>query len=100
MCCGDRLRRIDLFGLPVNLTYEGDFTFNTACGGLASLIVIMILLAQISLEVLDLVINHKMSYQTTYDYFDYGETNTQEWILNTKQETLAGALKVSIPFRA
>ena len=95
----ERLKNVDQFGIPVSMTYKGEFTFNTRCGGCATIFIIMILISQLSLTILDFFLNHNLSQSTSLEYFDHPGNTNEKWSLNTADETLVGALKVAIPFR-
>lgn len=40
----DFLKKIDIFGIPIGLTYKKDFSFKTSFGGMMSIIVIAAIL--------------------------------------------------------
>ena len=40
---GEGIKRVDLYGQPVQLTYKGNLKFQTCCGGCVSLIFIVLM---------------------------------------------------------
>ena len=65
------LKNSDLFGIPVELTYRGETTFNTICGGFLSILMIIGFTIYFALEL------HSEYYEprfltspTTYDSRD------------------------------
>ena len=102
MCkkCWNWLKDFDQFGIPVSLTYKREFTFNTPCGGCATIFIILIFISQVSLAILDFFLNHNLSQSTSYEYWAHpGNTNTT-WTLDTENDTLVGALRVLFPYKA
>ena len=94
------LKDFDQFGIPVSLTYEREFTFNTPCGGCATIFIILILISQVSLAILDFFLNHNLSMSTSYEYWDHPGNTNKTWTLDTENDTLVGALRVAFPYRA
>ena len=45
-----QVRKQDIFGIPVQLTYKGDTTFNTFCGGCISILFVLTFLTVFSLR--------------------------------------------------
>ena len=68
-----------MFGQPVQLTYKGEPTFSTCCGGLVSLLFMLVMTLVVSIQFYKLVKYPEFeSYAPTYDYshqqFDIDKT--------------------------
>ena len=47
----DHIRDIDLFGVPVQLSYRGEKKFRTVCGGCATITLIFVILALLTSKI-------------------------------------------------
>ena len=47
---GELIKSKDLFGVPVQLTYKGQSSFNTLCGGCVSILIIVSLVPYFVVE--------------------------------------------------
>ena len=79
----------------MSLTYKNEFTFNTPCGGCATIFIFMILISQVSLAILDFFLNHNLSQSTSREYWDHPGNTNKTWTLDTENDTLVGALRVA-----
>lgn len=60
------LRNFDVYGKPVTMTYRGKDKFQTTCGGVISLIVLLFILSVFSYKLRDLVLrNHTQVKKNT-----------------------------------
>ena len=53
----DLLKKLDLFGAPIMLTYRGETKFKTACGGCVSIILTLVFLAIFAFEIYHPLVN-------------------------------------------
>ena len=66
---GLAIKSLDLYGQRVQLTYKGNATFMTCCGGLVSLIFMLAMMATFSYQIYDLAQEAEFkSYAPTYEY--------------------------------
>jgi len=78
------VRNQDLFGVPVQLTYKGQKSFNTVCGGLFSLLLLVGFTVAFVLQFRSLYTNP--IWDATPSTYDYSSENI---ILTPKEATLA-----------
>ena len=55
MAFGEYFKKIDIFGVPVSLSYKGEQEFTTRCGGIVTLLIIIFCSSLIMSGVLDLL---------------------------------------------
>ncbi|CDW89479.1 UNKNOWN [Stylonychia lemnae] len=68
--CKRFLRPLDIYGRPVQLTYQGQYEFKTTFGGGVSLIMITLFLLVSVQQVYDLILRKQSSYQQSQMYFN------------------------------
>ena len=71
MGCTDFLKRQDLFGVPVQLTYKGERGFTSAVGGCCSLVFVMTAVALFVVYSLDFYHNPQFSSNESVNYITY-----------------------------
>ena len=65
----EKVKSADLFGQPVQLTYKGNATFDTCCGGLVSVVFVLAMTAIFIVDLTELLINPEYTnYAPTYEY--------------------------------
>ena len=70
-----KIKRIDLFGIPISLTHKNTYTFKTQKGGALSLVLILIVLIYFLLG-LQAIIHNEAEISLTYTYFNEAFDNT------------------------
>ena len=70
--CRNFIREQDLFAAPVQLTYKGQRSFNTAFGGVCSILFILASVVVFGLGTADLVLNTNYSSSMSRSYLSYG----------------------------
>ena len=66
-----QVRKFDIFGSPIGLTYNGNSTFQTALGGCAALLILLMLGGTTLQQVLDLYVNRSYNSKTSTQYIEY-----------------------------
>lgn len=84
-CCtrlAPRIKRRDLFGVPVQLTYNGQVAFNTVCGGIVSILFMLLFAIGFAYQLYFHIMEPQfMNYPP---HIDYSESSAQ---LNMKTGT-------------
>ena len=63
----EKVKGADLFGQPVQLTFKGNATFNTCCGGLVSIVFVLAMMAVFATELHGLLVKREyVNYAPTY----------------------------------
>ena len=66
---GESIKKVDLYGQPVQLTYKDNPMFQTSCGGCVSLIFIVIMTTMFGFQCYELMTEPEFeSYAPTYDF--------------------------------
>ena len=86
---------LDLFAVPVSLTYQGKTRFSTQCGGCFSLLLIIALLTYSSLLLYQLIVHPVLQSYSESIYFSVAD-NTEWYNIPTKTSTLAIAMNGTI----
>ena len=81
------VRMLDLFAVPVSLTYKGQKAFNTILGGFCSLLLIIGFGTFITLDLHKVLTNPDFSETSTSLYASY--QNSEPYELNTLNQTVA-----------
>ena len=55
--CLDKIRKVDLFGQPVRMSYKQDYVFTSVCGGLVTIMLGVCLLVYVSQQAIDIFVN-------------------------------------------
>ena len=83
--CRDFIRSKDLFAAPVQLTYKGQRSFNTAVGGVCSILFILVSVVVVGFGTADLALNTKFNSVTTDSYIPYSLTSPHFLNLTTTE---------------
>ena len=67
-CDGKRLRRFDVFGSPVGVTYNSEYRHKTGLGGCISLAFAIFFGGSVLLSLIDVLINKHYTAKTQSDY--------------------------------
>ena len=82
-----KVRGLDLFAVPVSLSYKGKTKFNTLCGGCFSLVFILSFLTYAGLTLRELIVDPVLKNYAEKRYFSYAD-NTNSYEIDTKDSTL------------
>ena len=82
------VRGLDLFAVPVSLTYKGNTKFNTLCGGCLSLVMILSLLTYAVMDLHFLMVHPVLTGNSERTYFSL-INNTDAYRIPTQESTLA-----------
>jgi hypothetical protein len=52
--CSDKIKSYDGFGAPIGVTFKGENVYKTTCGGVVSILLLVLLGLQLTTEVLKL----------------------------------------------
>ena len=66
--CKKRIRRYDGFGAPIGVTFKGDAYYKTVCGGIATLLMILLLGGNLALNTLDFLIKNQFEKKISQNY--------------------------------
>ena len=83
-----KVRDLDMFAVPVSLTYQGKTKFGTLCGGFFSLFIILTFLAYAVITLQDLILNPVLKGYAEKRYFSRFN-NTDYYNITTTNSTLA-----------
>ena len=88
-----KVRELDLFAVPVSLTYKGNERFGTLCGGCLSLFIILVFTTYAVVALWEQNFNPALHNplikgNTNANYFAY-EANTKRYDIATKSATIA-----------
>ena len=86
------LRKIDLFAVPISLTYKGEKKFSTRIGGCLSLILLLGFVAYSIVTLYDLINNPYLQENPETLYHSILE-NTEAYNVTTNNSTLAVLLQ-------
>ena len=83
MCGQGGIRSLDWFGAPIGLTFNGEPTYKTKCGGYVTLCLLVLIGGNLFLNIIGLILNPQYTYrvQSTYDQYSTGERTA--WTLST-----------------
>lgn len=84
----NKVRKADIFAVPVRLTYKGEKSFNTIVGGCCSILLILGLLAYTIPTLHNLITNPVLSGNSSMIYFSLTESK-EKYTLETNKTTLA-----------
>ena len=87
----NKVRSLDLFAVPVSLTYKGKTRFSTLCGGFFSLIIILGFLAYSVMTLHELIVHPVLKSNAERVYFS-ASGNTDVFNITTKNATIAVAI--------
>ena len=82
------VRGIDIFAVPVLLTYKGQKAFNTLLGGFFTLFLIVSFLSYSGIQLYEMIAYPDQWSTTEASYFSYQDNNIRQ-NMNTKNSTLA-----------
>ena len=82
------VRNLDLFAVPVSLTYKGKTQFNTLCGGCFSLVIILMFVTYAGLSMHTLITKPVLKSNSQVKIVS-SATNDVEFTLDTKDTTVA-----------
>lgn len=82
------VRNLDLFAVPVSLTYKGKTKFNTLCGGFFSLLIILVFVAYAGLDMYTLIA-HPVLRSSSEKLIVSSIINTDAFNIDPKVSTLA-----------
>ena len=82
------LKRQDLFGVPVQLTYRGESAFSSPVGGCCSIMLVLITMALFGVYSHDFYHNPEYSTSATVKYIDFMDWS-EHYELPTNRTTMA-----------
>ena len=84
------LKGFDIFGQPIGLTYKGEATFQTRCGGLSSILIWILIISKIWTEVSRMSETYTKTEEVSFvRHYDYDEM-LNPWVLETSKYTIFG----------
>ena len=85
------VRDMDMFAVPVSLSYKGKSHFNTLCGGCFTLVLVLTFLSYSVISLHDLITNPVLKGNAQTSYFSSAD-NTDIYNITTTNSTLAVAI--------
>ena len=84
----DKVRSQDSFGIPVQLNLRKEATHNTFLGGCCTIMAVLVMLAFIAGELIQLCFTNNYSSGYQVDYLKYGHGETVVYSLTPEQFTI------------
>jgi len=81
--CKEKMRSYDSFGAPIGVTFNGESSYKTAIGGAVTIVLLIILGVNLSLNLLDLYTNGRYARHETNSYKP-NSSNAAGWTMDTK----------------
>ena len=82
------VRNLDLFAVPVSLSYKGKTSFNTLSGGCLSLVIILTFITYAGLSLHHLIVHPVLWGRTEYEIVS-SEANTDAFNITTQTSSVA-----------
>ncbi len=94
---GSRLRKLDLFGVPVGVTFKGEPDHKTRLGGLVTIFLLLLFSSNFLLYIFGMFTDphYKQRVESIYTQFS-DESNP--WVISTNDTTLAGQVTPSYEY--
>jgi len=93
------LRRFDLFGAPVGVTFKGESFYKTKIGGIVTLLLFLLIGSSVTVSVYEILFSR--SYTSSHEHiFNYSLYTDQAnaWTMSTSEQTLAGQVKTNYDY--
>ena len=81
--CNEKIRSFDSFGAPIGVTFNGESNYKTTIGGAVTVVLLIVLGVNLSLNLLDLYTNEQFTRHETNSY-EPVSFNTAGWTMDTK----------------
>ena len=94
---GNRLRKLDMFGVPVGVTFKGEPDHKTRLGGFITIFLFLLFSSNFLLYLFSMFIDphYKQNVENIYTQFS-DESNP--WVMYTENTTLAGQIVPSYEY--
>ena len=83
------VRELDMFAMPVSLTYKGKRQFSTLLGGFCSLFLILVFMAYSAVTMHKLIVDPVFQMNNSMRQFLDSANNTEFYNITTKESSLA-----------
>ena len=77
------LRKLDLFGQPVGVTFNGEYKHRTALGGFVTVFLLIFFGGNMVLSVVNAIVHPEFTSKSTLSYVHYADDNIEAFDMST-----------------